>query len=108
MFGEQISDTKSKVGNNTINFDINKNMQKEDYSRFKNILENGLKINNNNNYLKINVKSFFTPRDVESIYDQKLTGKNIGNSLLSHIILSGNKNRNNKNMDNPINNFIGV
>ena len=103
--GEQISDTKSKVGDNTINFDIKKNMEKDDYSRFKDILENGLKINNNNNYLKINVKSFFTPRCVESIYDQKLRGKKVGNSLLSHIILSGNKNRNNKNMDNPINNY---
>ena len=103
--GEQISDTKSKVGDNTINFDIKKNMEKDDYLRFKDILENGLKINNNNNYLKINVKSFFTPRCVESIYDQKLRGKKVGNSLLSHIILSGNKNRNNKNMDNPINNY---
>ena len=103
--GEQISDTKSKVGDNTINFDIKKNMEKDDYSRFKDILENGLKINNNNNYLKINVKSFFTPRCVESIYDQKLRGKKIGNSLLSHIILSGSKNRNNKNVDNPINNY---
>ena len=103
--GEQISDTKSKVGDNTINFDIKKNMEKDDYSRFKDILENGLKINNNNNYLKINVKSFFTPRCVESIYDQKLRGKKVGNSLLSHLILSGNKNRNNKNMDNPINNY---
>ena len=103
--GEQISDTKSKVGDNTINFDIKKNMEKDDYLRFKDILENGLKINNNNNYLKINVKSFFTPRCVESIYDQKLRGKKIGNSLLSHIILSGSKNRNNKNVDNPINNY---
>ena len=103
--GEQISDTKSKVGDNTINFDIKKNMEKDDYLRFKDILENGLKINNNNNYLKINVKSFFTPRCVESIYDQKLRGKKVGNSLLSHLILSGNKNRNNKNMDNPINNY---
>ena len=50
-------------------------MEKDDYLRFKDILENGLKIKNNNNYLKIKVKSFFTPRCVESIYDQKLRGK---------------------------------
>ena len=101
--GEQLSDTQNKVGDYTINFDIKKNMEKDDYSKFKDILENGLKIINNNNYLKINIKSFFTPRCVESIYDQKLKGKKIGNSLLSHIILGGNKNK--KNMDNPNTNY---
>ena len=100
---EQLSDTKNKVGDCTINFDIKKNMEKDDFSRFKDILESGLNITNNNNYLKINVKSFFTPRCVESIYDLKLRGKKIGNSLLSHIILGGNKNK--KNMDNPNNNY---
>ena len=101
--GEQLSDEKNKVGDYTVNFDIKKNIEKDDYSRFKDILENGLKIKNNNNYLKIKVKSFFTPRCVESIYDQKLRGKKIGNSLLSHIILSGNKNK--RNMENPTNNY---
>ena len=94
---DSISDTKNQVGDSTVSFDIRKNMEKDDYSRFKEVLENGLNIENNNNYIRTEVKSFFTPRCVEIIYDQKLKGRNVGNSLLSHMILS-NKN---KNIDNP-------
>ena len=95
--GDQLGDTKSKIGDNTATFDIRKNMEKDDYSRFKDVLENGQKIENNNNYLRTKVKSFFIPRCLEIIYDQRLKGKHIGNSLLSHIILSGK----NKNTENP-------
>ena len=95
--GDQLADTKSKIGDNTATFDIRKNMEKDDYSRFKDVLENGQKIENNNNYLRTKVKSFFIPRCLEIIYDQRLKGKHIGNSLLSHIILSGK----NKNTENP-------
>ena len=96
--GDQFADIKSKIGDYTASFDIKKNMERDDYSRFKDVLESGQNIENNNNYLRTNVKSFFTPKCVETIYNQKLRGKQIGNSLLSHIILSGNKY---KNMDNP-------
>lgn len=94
----QISDIKSKVGDSTATFEIKKNMEKDDYTRFKEVLEYGQKIENNNNYFKTNVKSFFTPKCVETIYGQKLKGKQVGASLLSHLILAGNKNRN---MENP-------
>ena len=100
--GDQLADSKSKVGDYTASFDIKKNMEKDDYSRFKDILEGGQKIENNNNYLRTKVKSFFTPKCIETIYSQKLKGKQIGNSLLGHLILSGNKNRN---MDCPNGNF---
>ena len=92
--GDQIADAKCKVGDYTTVFDIRKNMEKDDYSKFKDVLENGLKIENNNNYLRTKVKSFFTPKCVETIYEQKLKGKNIGNSLLSHLIFTKNKNPN--------------
>ena len=75
--GDQIADTKSKIRYNTATFDIRKNMEKDDYSRFKDVLENGQKIENNNNYLRIKVKSFFIPRCLEIIYDQRLKGKYI-------------------------------
>ena len=42
--GDQLGDTKSKIGDNTATFDIRKNMEKDDYSRFKDVLENGQKI----------------------------------------------------------------
>ena len=79
--------------------DINKNMEKDDLHRFKEVLENGININNNNNYLNINIKSFFTNRCVESIYDQRLKGRHIANSMLSHMILT-NTGKNRK-IDNP-------
>ena len=89
--------SKNDVGDDITTFNIIKNMGKDDLHRFKDVLENGININNNNNYLNLNIKSFFTPRCLECIYDQKLRGKHIGNSVLSHMILTNN----NKNIDNP-------
>lgn len=74
-------------------------MEKDDFIGFKEVLENGLDIQNNNNYFDVNVKSFFTQRCIESIYDQKLKGRNVGQSLLSHVILTNFAK--NKNPDNP-------
>ena len=76
----------SQVGDEIVRFNLKKNMQKDDFGRFKEVLENGLNIQNNNNYFNVNVKSFFTQRCIESIYDQKLKGRNVGQSLLSHVI----------------------
>ena len=89
----------SEVGDDIARFDINKNMEVDDLIKFKEVLENGLNINQNNNFLKINIKSFFTPRCVESIYERRLKGKNIANSLLSHMILTNIAK--NRNRDNP-------
>ena len=94
--GEQLTDSKSKIGDYTASFKIKKDLERDDYSRFKDILENGQNIENNNNYLNISISSFFTPRCVEIIYDQRLRKKLMG-SLLSHMILSGNKNNNSEN-----------
>ena len=98
--------SKGDVGDETTTFNIFKNMGKDDLHRFKDVLENGINIKNNNNYLNINIKSFFTPRCLECIYDQKLRGKHIGNSLLSHMVLT-NSNKN-KNIDNPNSNFSSL
>ena len=102
--GDQINVTKSQVGDYTASFEIKKNSISDDYSRFKDILESGMKIENNNNHLKTIAKSFFTPRCVETIYSQRLKGRHVGASLLSHMILSGSKNRS-VNMENPHSNF---
>ena len=96
--GVDLSDAKCQVGDNTISFNIKKNMERDDYAKFKDVLETGLNIENNNNYINTEVKSYFTPRCVETIFDQRLKGRNVGNSLLSHIILPNSKN---KNMENP-------
>ena len=96
--GVDLSDAKCQVGDNSISFNIKKNMEKDDYSKFKDVLETGLDIENNNNYINTEVKSYFTPRCVETIFDQRLKGRYVGNSLLSHMILPNSKN---KNMDNP-------
>jgi hypothetical protein len=60
-------------------------------------------IKNNNNFLNITINSFMTPKCVESIYDQKIKGRNIGASLLSHMILSNVAK--NRNPENPAANF---
>jgi hypothetical protein len=83
--------SNNEIGDDTIKFTIKKNMQTDDLIRFKDVLEAGISINQNNNYLNIDIKSFFTPRCLESIYEQKLKGVKIANSLLSHMILN-NKN----------------
>ena len=87
------------VGDETARFKIKKNMEKDELHRFKEVLENGINVSNNNNYLNIDLKSFFTQRCVESIYEQKLKGKNISTSMLSHMILTNNAK--NRNFDNP-------
>ena len=94
VLGEQLLNTNNKVGDYTTSFKLKKNMENDDYAKFKEILENGLKIENNNNYLNVSIKSFFTPRCVETIYEHRLKGKLIGSSLLSHMILFGNKSKN--------------
>ena len=84
-FNKTFNDTKNEIGDDIIRFDIRKNGEIDNLELFKDVLENGCNIVNNNNYLNINVKSFFTPRCVETVYEQKLKGKSIGNSLLSHM-----------------------
>ena len=103
--GVDLSDAKCQVGDNTISFKIKKNMEKDDYAKFKDVLETGLNIENDNNYINTEVKSYFTPRCVETIFDQRIKGRHVGNSLLSHMILPNSKN---KNMDNPSATFWGL
>ncbi len=83
-----ILNTKSELGEDTVKFDMNKNREKDDLKRFKEVLENKFYVKNNNNFLNIKVDSFFTPKCVESIYEQKIKGKNIANCLLSHMNLN--------------------
>ena len=89
----------TEVGDETAKFNFNKNMETDDLKRFKEVLENGLDINKENSDLSINLKSFFTQKCVECIYEQKLKGRNVGQSMLSHMILSNNAK--NINPDNP-------
>ena len=90
--------TKNEIGDDIISFTLTKNNEKDDFRRYKEVLESDIKINNYNNYLNINLKSFCTPKCVESIYNQKLKGKQIGCSLLNHMIFSNNPK--NKKLDN--------
>jgi hypothetical protein len=94
---------KNEVGEDTVKFTMIKNNEKDDLKRFQEILENRLLIKNKNNFLNVSINSFLTPRCVESIYDQKIKGRNIGNSLLSHMILSNIAK--NKNPENPNSTF---
>ena len=89
----------TEVGDETAKFIFNKNMEADDLKRFKDVLENGLNINKENSDLNINIKSFFTQKCIECIYEQKLKGRNLGQSMLSHMILSNNAK--NINPDNP-------
>ena len=92
--------TKNEMGDDTVRFNITKNTETDDLKRFQEVLENRLLVKNKNNYLNIIVNSFMTPRCVESIYDQKIKGRHISSSLLSHMILSSlsqNRNRENPN-----------
>ena len=89
---------KNEIGEDTVRFNFDKNLHKDDLKRFEDILENKFLVRNNNNYLDISINSYLTTRCVECIYDQKIKGKNIGASLLSHMILSNiSKNRNPEN-----------
>ena len=94
-----VVNTKNEMGDDTVRFNIVKNMETDDLKRFKEILENKLLVKNRNNFLNITINSFLTPRCVESIYDQKIKGRNIGSSLLSHMIL--NSLSQNRNPENP-------
>ena len=94
-----VLDSKGDVGGDTANFIIKKNMEMDKLQRFKEVLEDGINITNNNHYLDVNVKSFFTNRCVTSIYEQKLKGRQIGNSLLTHMVLKNGPKK--KNLDNP-------
>ena len=47
---------ESQVGDETVRFRLKKNMEKDDFIGFKEVLENGLDIQNNNNYFDVNVK----------------------------------------------------
>ena len=98
-----IVNTKSEIGDDTVRFNIMKNIEKDDLKSFKNILENQFLVKNHSNFLNITVNSFFTPRCLESIYDQKIKGKNISSSLSSHMIFSAYAK--NKNPDNPNANY---
>ncbi len=100
---QHTTDSKSEVGDETAIFEIKKNKEKDDYSKYKEILENGIIIENNNNFLNTEVKSFFTPKCVETIFSQRLKGTNIGNSLISHIYLQS-KNKN-VSLDNPMTHY---
>ena len=98
-----VVNAKNEVGEDTIKFDIRKNIENDDLKRFQDVLENKFKVKNHNNFLNIRVNSFLTPRCVESIYDQKIKGRNIASSLLSHMILSNLAK--NKNPENPNSTF---
>jgi hypothetical protein len=94
-----VVNTKSEMGDDTVRFNIVKNIETDDLKRFQEVLENRLLVKNRNNFLNISINSFLTPRCVESIYDQKIKGRNIGSSLLSHMIL--NSLSQNRNPENP-------
>ena len=98
-----VVNAKNEVGEDTVKFDIRKNIENDDLKRFQDVLENKFKVKNHNNFLNIRVNSFLTPRCVESIYDQKIKGRNIASSLLSHMILSNIAK--NKNPENPNSTF---
>ena len=91
--------SSSDVGDDIAHFVFKKNNEKDDLQRFKEVLENEIEINSKNNYLNIDVKSFFTQKCLETIYDQKLKGRLVATSLLSHMILTNTAK--NKKKDNP-------
>ena len=98
-----VVNTKSELGDDTVKFNITKNIETDDLKIFQNILENRLLVKNHNNFLNISLNSFFTPRCLESIYNQKIKGRHVSNSLLSHMIFS--PYAKNKNPDNPNANY---
>jgi hypothetical protein len=58
------------VGDETARFKIKKNMEKDELHRFKEVLENGINVTNNNNYLNIDLKSFLL-KDVLNLFMNK-------------------------------------
>ena len=94
-----VVNTKNEMGDDTVRFNITKNIETDDLKRFKEVIENKFLIKAHNNFLNITINSFFTPRCVESIYDQKIKGRNIASSLINHMILSSLSQ--NRNPENP-------
>ena len=94
-----VVNTKNEMGDDTVRFNITKNIETDDLKRFKEVIENKFLIKGHNNFLNITINSFFTPRCVESIYDQKIKGRNIASSLINHMILSSLSQ--NRNPENP-------
>ena len=93
-----VVNAKNEIGEDTVRFNFDKNLHKDDLKRFEDVLENKFLVRNNNNYLDISINSYLTTRCVECIYEQKIKGKNVGDSLISHMILSNiSKNRNPEN-----------
>ena len=94
-----VVNTKNEMGDDTVRFNITKNFETDDLKRFKDVLDNKFLIDGRDNVLNIGINSFFTPRCVESIYDQKIKGRNIAASLINHMILTSLSQ--NRNPDNP-------
>ena len=94
-----VVNTKNDVGDDTVKFNITKNIETDDLKKFQSVLENRLLVKNNSNFLNISINSFLTPRCVESIYEQKIKGRHIASSLLGHMIFSNIAK--NRNPDNP-------
>ena len=87
-----IFNKNNKIGDYTTSYDLCKTLAKDDYAQFKDILEYG--ISNNINPIRTKVKSFFTSNCVMTIAEKNLKSKQIGASLLSHIIFANSKNKN--------------
>ena len=83
--------SSNEIGEDILNFNLKKNSEDDDLDKFKEVLESGVHIHNNNNYLQINLKSYCTQKCIESIYDLKFNAKKIGASLISHMSLSNKK-----------------
>ena len=52
-----VVNTKSELGDDTVKFNITKNIETDDLKRFQNILENRLLVKNHNNFLNISLNS---------------------------------------------------
>ena len=83
-----VVNTKNDLGDETVKFNIIKNIETDDLKRFEKVLENRLLVKNNSDFLNISVNSFMTTKCVESIYEQKIKGRHIASSLLGHMIFS--------------------
>ena len=94
-----VVNTKNDLGDETVKFNIIKNIETDDLKRFEKVLENRLLVKNNSDFLNISVNSFMTTKCVESIYEQKIKGRHIASSLLGHMIFSNIAK--NRNPDNP-------
>ena len=91
-FVTNLSNPNNKVGDYTATFDLCKTLVKDDYVKFKDILEYG--ISDNSNPVNTNIKSFFTPNCVMTIAEKNIKPRQIAASLLSHMIFQNSKNKN--------------